>query len=227
MSRPKDTLVQKALASHKLINEIGFPALSETEIVRRTIYLANDCTDEEKEAALFAGLLSHGIPQKNIAQIASIHGGDFLRAKWNEIRDEREQFREQVSLVYEDREAARKALRREIEDAIRSVAPVPKLSLTDNWRLELEVRYISDAYRPACAFALALLLDESRKLGAALRICNLGPCQNYFLSLPAPAGGRPPVYCTPSHQAMNSAQTGAERTERWRRKKAQEKGKKS
>lgn len=146
---------------------------------------------------------------------------------WTSIEDDRARFKEQVKLVYDDRGAARKVLKDEVREGLRDLVPIPNLELLDDWTVRAETRYFANSIRAMCAFALALLLDESKGFGTALKICRLSLCPNYFLSLPSPSGGRPPAYCSREHQAMYSALSGAERTERWRKKKAKQRGKKS
>ena len=227
MSRRPISQVEQARDAHRQINEIPLPALSEREIVRRALHLANDCTNEQKEEALLFTVFSLGYPTKQTAELARALGDQILANMWISVEAERNRFREQIETVYDDRVAAREALRSEIIIGLNDLVPIPKLSLTDEWEVRPEIRYFANNISALCSFALALLLDESKEFGAALRICKLSPCPNYFLSLPSPAGGRPPAYCSRDHQAMYSALSGAERTERWRNKKAKSRGKKS
>lgn len=220
-------MVEKARDAHRGLNGLPFPALPVQEIVRRVLHLANDCTNEQMEEALLVTMLSHGIPTATSAALARSHGSNYLRNAWNSISAERDRFREQIEMVYRNRDAARRVLRDEVVAGLDDIVPIPKLSLTGEWSVQPTIRYFGLNAPAACAFALALLLDESRGLGAALKKCKLSPCPNFFLSLPSAAGGRPPLYCSRDHQAGNAAQSGALRTERWRKKKAKKRGKKS
>lgn len=226
MSQEKLSVVEIARNAHRDLNLLPYPALPEREIVRRVLHLANDCTDEEKEEGLLVSMLSHGMPSPTAATLARIHGSDYLRKAWSSISAERDRFREKLEMVYSDRAAARKELRSEVVKGLGEIVPIPKLSLTDEWKVLPEVRYFALSVGAACAFALALLLDESAGLGTALKKCKLSPCHNIFLSLPSAAGGRPPLYCNRDHQAEYAAQSGADRTQRWRKRQAKKRGNK-
>ena len=226
MSQKQLSLVEIAQNAHRDLNVLPYPALPNREIARRVLHLANDCTDEQKEEALLISMLSHGIPSKDAEKLSRLHGGDYLRRAWDSIFTERIKFREQVELVFANRAKARKALRNEVVAQLGDVVPVPKLTLTKNWNVVPELRYFAKSLPAACAFGLALLLDESEGLGAALSKCKLSLCPNFFLSLASPSGGRPPKYCCRDHQLEYAAQSGAARTERWRQRRANEGGKK-
>lgn len=230
------SLIEKAHEIHRHLTLEGFPdteikkfreALSDQEIVARMLHLANDCTDEEKEQAMWAMDISHGMPTPVTKKIASLHGSEFLRKFWGSILEERLSFRDQVTSVYENPKAARRQLYDYVVAGIDNIVPITTLSLTKQWSVQPNTRYYALDFQAMCAFALALLLDESKGFGAALKKCKLGPCHNFFLSLPSAAGGRPPLYCSRDHQAEYAAVGGAERTERWRKRKAKKRGTKS
>ena len=219
--------VEQARDAHRQINEIPLPTLSEREIVRRALHLANDCTNEQKEEALLFAVFSLGYPTEQTAELARSLGDEILGNMWISIETDRIRFREQIESVHDDRAAARKALRSEILVGLSDLVPIPKLSLTDDWKVRSEIKYFANNISALCSFALALLLDESKGFGAALKTCQLSYCPNYFLSLPSPAGGRPPAYCSRTHQKITSKLSGAERTERWRKREAMKRGKKT
>lgn len=223
------SLVEKAHDIHRLLTTEGLPesqlkkvrkVLSDQEIVARMLHLANDCTYEEKEQAMWAMDISHSMPTTVLEKLASLHGKKFLREFWDSILDERYAFRDRVMLVYENPKAARRLLREFVVAGIDSVVPITTLSLTKQWDVHRDTRYYARDTQAMFAVTLALLLDESKGLGAALKVCKLGPCENFFLSLPSPTGGRPPLYCNRDHQTEYAAQGGRERTKRWRRKKS-------
>lgn len=227
MSRRSKSLVAQAREAQRQINEIPLPNLPEREIVRRSLHLANDATNEQKEEALLFIVFTEGFPTEQTAELARALGSEVLDNMWTSIEAERNRFREQIELVYQDRERARNTLQSEIVDGLRDLVPIPKLVLTEDWSVHPEIRYFANSVPAMCSFALALLLDESKGFGAALKNCKLAPCPNFFLSLPSPAGGRPPVYCSRDHQTVSSALSGAKRTERWRKRKADNRGNKS
>jgi hypothetical protein len=226
MSRQGESAVEKAQDAHRALNLLPFPELPDREIVRRVLHLANDCTDEQKQEALFVSVLSHGLPTNATAAMARSPGSDYLRKQWAALADDRDRFREQIELVYESRDVARRKLRNEVAAALKDIVPIPRLVLTA-WNVQTEIRYYALTWQAACGFTLALLLDESRGLGAALKKCKLSPCPNIFLSLPSAGGGRPPLYCSRDHQSEFAAQSGADRTERWRKKKAKKRTQRS
>lgn len=222
MSPKRKSLVEIAKETHRDLNLVPSPALSQREIVERVLCLANESvTDQQKEAAQFVSMLSHGFSKAEIEKLAKLHGSDFLRRVWNGFSADRERFHDQIELVHEDRTRARKILRDQIAADLDDVVPIPEITFSEDWKVVTETRYFALSLQGACAFALALLLDESTGLGTALRKCKLEPlCSNFFLSLPSPKGGRPPQYCCRAHQEMYAAQTGAERMERYRQNKA-------
>ncbi len=226
MSQRPQSMVEKAREAHRSLNGLPFPLLPVQEIVRRVLHLANDCTNEQMEEALLVTMLTHGIPTATLAALSRQHGSNYLGNAWNSISAERDRFREQVEMVYRNRDSARRKLRSEIVAAIDDIVVIPKLTLT-GWSVKAELRYFTLDMQASCALALALLLDESNGFGAALKKCKLSPCSNFFLSLSSAKGGRPPLYCSRDHQAAIAPQSGAARTERWRAKKAKKRGKKS
>ena len=229
MSHTQVSLIEKAHNIHRLLTMEGLPesqlkkvrkVLSDQEIVARMLHLANDCTYEEKEQAMWAMDISHSMPTTILEKLASLHGKKFLREFWDSILEERYTFRDRVMLVYENPKAARRTLREYVDSGLEYVVPITTLSLTKQWDLHRDTRYYARDTQAMFAVTLALLLDESLGFGAALKVCKLGPCENFFLSLSSPAGGRPPLYCGRDHQAEYAAVDGPERTARWRRNKA-------
>ena len=178
---------------------------------------------EAESFSMFAG--SHGLPACELEslakQAAEQDGLTRTELWWRKIRHEREAFREDLDLIHQNRKTARRKLRAKIEESIAQTVCVPNLTWTGQ-ELVIELRYLPNGIEAICGYIVALLLDEKRGMGDALRICKLDKCDDYFLSLPAAQGGRPPLYCSREHQAIKSALSSAKRTAKWRRRKARE-----
>lgn len=223
MGQAGESLLEQAARIHRTLSLTPYPPFSEREMLQRVLHLANDprdLTDEQKAEAMFATMLSHGFPSKTMAQYARLMkqtDKSFFRNAWAGIEPERAQFRYQVEEVFRNRDDARKKLEAKVAAAFGDVVLVPMVSVK-SWIISYELRYFALNTRGACAFALALLLDESKGFGAALKKCRLSECPNFFLSLPAESGGRPPLYCSTAHQMERSNQDSAERKRRQRDK---------
>jgi hypothetical protein len=222
MSRDEPTVDQAHRLQHEILDSIrAWPLLEDREIARRVLHLANDCTDDQKAEAMFTTLLSNTPPQGAVEQLSKNMKRDrdlsLVRKFWSESADDRARFRAHVTMIYTNRKAARRQLNEEVLNGLNEVVPIPEL-VFDGTSIRTDVRYFALSLRASCAFALALLLDESKGLGESLKECRLDVCQNRFLSLPTASGGRPPLYCCREHQALHAAETGAARTARWREK---------
>jgi hypothetical protein len=70
------------------------------------------------------------------------------------------------------------------------------------WSVEYEYRYRGDPDDwPRCAYALLLLLDESRPYGRDLCRCQLEGCGNFFLVVRPPKGRPQRLYCPDTDHA--------------------------
>jgi len=82
------------------------------------------------------------------------------------------------------------------------------------------IDYLHDAILPMVGWALAVLLDQNRKVGQYLHQCRLkvgdSRCQNLFLAPPTKEGGRPIRYCSDEHIADARRQQAARRAQRYR-----------
>jgi hypothetical protein len=225
MSQSGPSLVEQAASVHRLLNLAPMPALSEREMLEVLLPLANEsATDEQKARAMFATSLSHSLPAKTAAQYAKLQGSEFFRKPWASVTKERDWFHSQVTEILQDRDSARKKLRADVTAAFGDVVLIPMVKLED-WSITYELRYYALNMRAMCAFALALLLDESKGFGAALKTCKLSNCPNLFLSLPTSKGGRPPLYCSTDHQTEFANEGSARRTAAWRERKGARKPK--
>jgi hypothetical protein len=86
-------------------------------------------------------------------------------------------------------------------------------------RLSIRNRRLSYAFDigsvpTACVLAVALILDEGRRLTSRLRRCGWSRCQRFNLDLDPT--GRPRRYCTPEHKRQHDAETVPERVRRYR-----------
>jgi hypothetical protein len=75
---------------------------------------------------------------------------------------------------------------------------------------------LTDLILPIAGWALAVLLDQNRRVGQYLHQCRLEECGNLFLALPTKDGGKPIRYCSDEHIAEARRQQAARRSQRYR-----------
>lgn len=113
----------------------------------------------------------------------------------------------------------RQAVREEIAPALvqgaaaRYVFKAGRLELTHSYR----------SFREVCVFALALILDERRRLASRLHKCGWDGCDRFNLDVDPK--GRPRRFCNPVHKARADAKTVAERVRKHRKEKEKAKRK--
>jgi hypothetical protein len=204
-----------------------WPSLSDREVIKRLLPLANEAKPEEKAEAF--ALLAFGIYLANPGLHVARDIADYWKlperasqvlAWWQAIEEDRVWFREKLKAVLEGPTQARA----QVENAAELLRDDMVLVPHRDWYVRepsARANFYPLSIGAACSHALLLLLDRRRmrKLGGHLASCRLGCCQSYFLSV-APVGGGPrPKYCTPEHQRLATKLTGAERTRRWRTKR--------
>ena len=145
---------------------------------------------------------------------------------WDSIAEQRRWFRSSVQSIVENPRTARKTLAPFINAARKEIAVVSRLTWNDRWATT-DIYYHCVTTDAVMAYALMRILDEKTDLSKALQMCKYEFCDRLFLAFPPPGGGPRPKYCKPDHKLDSDRLTGAERTERWRRKKAKKRGKKS
>ena len=205
------------------------PILNDTEMVTRVLTLANEVSSFEEiaDALSFCTNLSHGSPrspERFKQATAPVGFKKFIHQSWERGKEDREWFRDALSSIIDNREPELRVLSKELNDLLTHILVVPKLSWTGK-ALRREDKLHSTDVKGAIAYVLMLLIDNERGLTKALKQCRLSVCGRFFLS--RSSGGRPPLYCCRDHQTINAAQSGAIRTERWRKKQSEKRGKKS
>jgi hypothetical protein len=206
-------------------------AIGDDAVVSAAIGLTNESLSlEEKYFAIspwteladgFALEAKSSRAAKNLQRVLS-DDHDLRRSvldRWDAIRESRASFRAKLAAIVDDKASAIETARRSIEEALLDqIVIVPKLSWNGK-SLEREDHVFTRSLDGVIGYALMLLLDRDRDLAARLKRCKLSACGNFFLTQPASSGGRPPLYCSREHQAIHSRETGAERTQRWRKAK--------
>jgi len=206
------------------------PALDEVSLITRVLALATpeanpDVMSAEIFDAMYITGLSHGFPS-SLDRIEELVSDEQTQATvrdfWDATDTERAWFREALASIVDGRKGKVHELRRTLTDHMDGVVFVPDVEWTGRSLVERTRVY---ALRPmgALVYVVMLLLDEKRGHFKSLRQCKLDGCHRYFLSYST--GGRPPVYCCSEHRVLAASLTGAERTERWRKRKAKKRGK--
>jgi hypothetical protein len=86
-------------------------------------------------------------------------------------------------------------------------------------RLTVGYHYRPESLEAAIAYALALLLDDSRPFRKKLCRCDLSTCRRFFWAPPSMPGkgGKPlTTACTHEHKKLADAEKAVERVRRWR-----------
>ena len=230
------------------------PALSDEEIVRRALLLTlHDPTNREKqEARAFTSCFgSHGWSSADVERnldyprLAPVNEKQRLMTDqereqmardvrdksadrwWDRLSQQQSRiwFVDALEAIIADTDTAGLWLGPMIDAALEQVVPVPRIN-RNGGELITDVRYVCDDLDGIFGFTLALILDEKRRLRKAIKKCRYEYCGRLFLSFPPIGGGPRPSYCIPEHKRQADRQTGAERTERWRKKKRQQTKKK-
>lgn len=230
-ARPKE-LIEQIGYRHELYNALDCivkqPALKEHEIVQRALYLANPkaSTTQKALAMLICSddrLVSHGWTATSAPQIAK-RAKPAVELWWASVSAEREVFRAAVLDVLATngkRNPARAKFRRWIEEALKEIVVVPRLTW-DGQRSRTELRVQSKSVRATCGYALMLLVDDRKAIQNQLRLCQLEECARPFLGTFADTGSRASVYCSEDCRDINTRKQTAERVARLRRKRADE-----
>ena len=216
---------QQARELHRAINGLAdmdlFVPATDWELVERGLLLANEPRGLSQVEAMYTMVLfgPYGLPARALAKSRGTDAQMQAQRWWREIEPDRIGFRGALDKVIANRSRARAAMRRELESAVDRLTAIPRLSWTRDG-LESTVNVFAPEPRAITGYVLALLLDEKRRIGKALRRCKLAECGNYFLSRAQSGGGRPPVYCSKTCQGVVTALSSAERNARWRKRKA-------
>ena len=223
-------LLHQTAEAHAFLNKFdGFhPVLDDTDLITRVLALANKNSSLEEIAnAIYCTNLSHDFlssPADFSGLMSEPQYRNFVIRFWDDSKAVRDWFHDALVSIIDKRQPALRVLSKELDSLVKHIIIVPKLSWTGTTLQRKDIFYSSNT-GGALAYVLMLLLDKERGLTKALRQCKLRDCGRFFLSLST--GGRPPLYCCREHQADYTAQSGAIRTERWRKRKAKKRGKKS
>lgn len=99
----------------------------------------------------------------------------------------------------------------------------PTYDFDDTGRLTASYHYFPPGASAAIAYGVMLLADAARPFRGDLKQCRLTTCGRFFFSSDSPAAtGRDRArYCTPEHMLEAHRATSAERTRKWRKRKAE------
>lgn len=190
---------------HQVFNaidvEIALPELPEEEIVQRFLHLANARpTPEQKVFAMLYCAdqkpLSHGHMSRSDIAWAQEEGPRIAADLWWEsVAEIRKKFRKAVLAAMRNTDAARRRYSKKIRDSLEQIVTVPR-PVWDGSSGRIEHRLFAPDPSVGCGYALMLLLDEQRPLGALLRQCKFEECQRPFLGFHAASGSPTTVYCS-------------------------------
>jgi hypothetical protein len=195
----------------------GRSALTPREIVESALPLANygPSLTEIERLKEFLG------PCSSVSG-ASRPRSPSARDWWRNTEDFSEWFRSVLKSIVADRERARTELQEEVRAGLEYVHVDAKLSW-DGRRSRTDLIYTWRYLEGLAAIVLMWLLedtDDRMSLGNLLRECKYKDCGRLFLSSAPPGGGPIRAYCKATHRVRAMEATGAERTRRWRERKA-------
>ncbi len=118
---------------------------------------------------------------------------------WIDCADEREQFREALDYIVQDRELAREQLTDYLSSAANELAIVPKLDWPNSRAVDLTYLPLSD--KGVLGYVLMVLL-ENNDVSQRLRKCEFSMCGDFFITHGPPSGGPRVKYCSDSHRLL-------------------------
>jgi hypothetical protein len=194
------------------------PSVTEAKFARLVVHFAN--TGQLTGALLTTPGLRVLVPMdsggKKLVQRDVVMG----HVPTEELERLRKRLREVLTAITRDTVGAKDL--QWLSDDASALKIEPSYQVDKHGKLTATYTYFPPGISAAISYGVLVIADTARALRADLKQCRLERCGCFFFSSDSPAAtGRDRArYCTPEHMIEAHKATSAERTRRWRERKA-------